>query len=142
VDVPKRWRGALAQVPLFSGLAPRHLRRIGDLTEEQRYMEGSRVVREGDVGDTFYVILEGQAKVVSGSGRVVNRLRPGDFFGEISLLDGGPRTASVVAETPLTMLALARKDLLRVVQQDPAVGVKLLAHTATLLRRLERGTSR
>jgi CRP-like cAMP-binding protein len=142
VNVAKRWQGALAQVPLFSGLAPRHLRRIGDLTEEQRYMEGARVVREGDVGDTFYVILEGQAKVVSGSGRVVNRLRPGDFFGEISLLDGGPRTASVVAETPLTMLALARKDLLRVVQQDPAVGVKLLAHTATLLRRLERGTSR
>jgi CRP-like cAMP-binding protein len=142
LNVAKRWQGALAQVPLFSGLAPRHLRRIGDLTEEQRYMEGSRVVREGDVGDTFYVILEGQAKVVSGSGRVVNRLRPGDFFGEISLLDGGPRTASVVAETPLTMLALARKDLLRVVQQDPAVGVKLLAHTATLLRRLERGTSR
>lgn len=138
----KRWRGALAQVPLFSGLAPRHLRRIGDLTEEQRYMEGARVVREGDVGDTFYVILEGQAKVVSGSGRVVNRLRPGDFFGEISLLDGGPRTASVVAETQLTMLALARKDFLRAVQQDPAVGVKLLAHTASLLRRMERGPGR
>jgi CRP-like cAMP-binding protein len=142
VDVRKRWQGALAQVPLFSGLAPRHLRRIGDLTEEQRYLEGSRVVREGDVGDTFYVILEGQAKVVSGSGRVVNRLRPGDFFGEISLLDGGPRTASVVAETELTMLALARKDFLRVVQQDPAVGVKLLAHTAGLLRRMERGPTR
>lgn len=105
-------------------------------------MEGARVVREGDVGDTFYVILEGQAKVVSGSGRVVNRLRPGDFFGEISLLDGGPRTASVVAETQLTMLALARKDFLRAVQQDPAVGVKLLAHTASLLRRMERGTAR
>jgi CRP-like cAMP-binding protein len=129
-------------VPLFSGLAPRYLRRIGDLTEEQRYMEGARVVREGDVGDTFYVILEGQAKVVSGSGRVVNRLRPGDFFGEISLLDGGPRTASVVAETELTMLALTRKDFLRVIQQDPAVGVKLLAHTAGLLRRMERGPTR
>jgi CRP-like cAMP-binding protein len=140
--VAKRWRGALAQVPLFSGLAPRYLRRIGDLTEEQRYMEGARVVREGDVGDTFYVILEGQAKVVSGSGRVVNRLRPGDFFGEISLLDGGPRTASVVAETELTMLALTRKDFLRVIQQDPAVGVKLLAHTAGLLRRMERGPTR
>jgi CRP-like cAMP-binding protein len=140
--VAKRWRGALAQVPLFSGLAPRYLRRIGDLTEEQRYMEGARVVREGDVGDTFYVILEGQAKVVSASGRVVNRLRPGDFFGEISLLDGGPRTASVVADTELTMLALARKDFLRVIRQDPAVGVKLLAHAAGLLRRMEHGPTR
>lgn len=105
-------------------------------------MEGARVVREGDVGDTFYVIHEGQAKVVNASGRVVNRLRPGDFFGEISLLDGGPRTASVVAETPLTMLALARKDFLRVIEQEPAVGVKLLAHAASLLRRMERSAAR
>jgi CRP-like cAMP-binding protein len=142
VDVPKRERDALAMVPLFSGLAPRYLRRLADLTEEQRYMEGARVVREGDVGDTFYVILEGQAKVVNASGRVVNRLRPGDFFGEISLFDGGPRTASVVADTPLTMLALTRKDFLRVIEQEPAVGVKLLAYAAGLLRRMERATAR
>jgi CRP-like cAMP-binding protein len=138
--VPKRERDALAQVPLFSGLAPRYLRRLADLTEEHRYMEGSRVVREGDIGDTFYVILEGEAKVTSKSGRVVNRLRPGDFFGEISLLDGGPRTASVVADTPLVMLALPRAAFLKLIQQDPEVGVKLLAYAATMLRRLERST--
>lgn len=132
----------MSQVPLFTGLAPRQLKRLGDLTEEQRYMEGARVVREGDLGDTFYVILEGQAKVIGPSGRVVNHLRPGDFFGEISLLDGGPRTASVVAETPLTMLTLSRKDFLRAIEQEPAVGVKLLAHTAGMLRRMERGTGR
>jgi CRP-like cAMP-binding protein len=140
--VPKRERDALAQVPLFSNLAPRYLRRLADLTEEQRFMEGSRIVREGDIGDTFYVILEGQANVVNASGRVVNRLRPGDFFGEISLLDGGPRTATVVADTPLTMLALPRKAFLHAIELEPAVGVKLLSYSASMLRRLERSTTR
>lgn len=139
--MPRRERDALARVPLFSGLAPRHLKRLADLIEEQRYMEGARVVREGDIGDTFYVILEGEAKVLSRSGRTVNRLRPGDFFGEISLLDGGPRTASVVADTPLTMLALSRKGFLRTIDQEPEVGVKLLNYAASMLRRLEHSTS-
>lgn len=137
----KQERDALARVPLFSGLAPRHLKKLADLTEEQQYMEGARVVREGDIGDTFYVIREGEAKVVSGAGRVVNRLRPGDFFGEISLLDGGPRTATVIADTPLRMLALPRKAFLQVLKQEPVVGVKLLGHTALMLRRLERSPS-
>jgi CRP-like cAMP-binding protein len=137
----KRARDSLAQVPLFAGLPPRHLKRVGDLTEEVRFMEGATIVRQGEVGDTFYVILEGEAKVAGPSGRVVNRLRPGEFFGEISLLDGGPRTASVIAETPLRMLALSRSSLLRLVQREPAVGVRLLAHVAMMLRRLERSAS-
>jgi CRP/FNR family cyclic AMP-dependent transcriptional regulator len=137
----KRARDSLAQVPLFAGLPPRHLKRVGDLTDEVRFMEGATVVRQGDAGDTFYVILEGEAKVAGPSGRVVNRLRPGEFFGEISLLDGGPRTASVVAETPLKMLSLSRSSLLRLVQREPAVGVRLLAHVARMLRRLERSAS-
>lgn len=139
--MPKRERDALAQVPLFSGLAPRHLKRLADLTEEQRYMEGARVVREGDAGDTFYVILEGEAKVTNRGGRLVNRLRPGDFFGEISLLDGGPRTANVVALTPLTMLALPRAAFLKMLGQEREIGVKLLGHAASMLRRLEHSTS-
>ena len=94
------------------------------------------------IGTEFYVILEGEAKVVGASGRVVNRLRPGEFFGEISLLDGGPRTATVVADTPLTMLALPRKAFLQTVEREPAVGVKLLGHAAALLRRMERSALR
>jgi CRP/FNR family cyclic AMP-dependent transcriptional regulator len=139
--VPRRARDALAQVPLFAGLPSRHLKRLGELTEEQKFMEGHSIVRQGDAGDTFYVILEGEAKVQASSGRVVNNLRPGDFFGEISLLDGGPRTATVVAETPLTMLALPRSAFLRVIKDEPAVGVGLLNHTASMLRRLERSAA-
>lgn len=128
-------------MPLFAGLPPKHLKRIADLTEEVRFMEGAAVVRHGDEGDAFYVILEGEAKVSAPSGRVVNRLRPGEFFGEISLLDGGPRTADVVAETPLTVLALSRASLLRLVEREPAVGIRLLGHAAAMLRRLERSTA-
>jgi len=139
--VSKRAREALAQVPLFAPLSPRHLKRIADVTEEHRYMEGAAVVREGDSGDTFYVILEGGAKVVSKAGRVLAQLVPGDFFGEISLLDGGPRTATVVATTPLVMLGLSRGAFQKLLSTEPAVAVKLLQHVAAMLRRLERPAS-
>ncbi|HEX5949950.1 MAG TPA: cyclic nucleotide-binding domain-containing protein [Actinomycetota bacterium] len=137
----KRAREALARVPLFANLSPRYLRRVADLCEEQRYMEGATIVRAGDIGDTFYTILEGQAKVVSPKGRVVNRVYPGDFFGEISLLDGGPRTASVVAETPMVMLGLSRRNFQSLLAAEPAVAVKLLQHSAGMLRRMAHPTN-
>jgi CRP-like cAMP-binding protein len=136
--VAKREQEALARVPLFSGLSSRHLRRLADSMQEVRYMEGASVVKEGDDGDSFFVILQGEAKVVGQGGTEVNRLRPGDFFGEISLLDGGARTATVVTETPMTMLELKRTEFLRMVEDEPDVAVKLLSHTASLLRRVER----
>ena len=137
----RRAREALARVPLFANLSPRYLRRVAELCEEQRYMDGATIVRADDIGDTFYTILEGQAKVVSPKGRVLNRLYPGDFFGEISLLDGGPRTASVVAETPMVMLALSRGDFQSLLAVEPAVAVKLLQHSAGMLRRVARPTT-
>jgi CRP/FNR family transcriptional regulator, cyclic AMP receptor protein len=128
----------LAQVPLFSHLSRRQLRRLADSTTEQRYMEGARIVREGEEGDSFFVIIEGQARVVNKSDETINELVPGDFFGEISLLDGGVRTASVVAETPLTVLVLKRNAFRKIVSEDSAVATKLLEYVAGLLRRLER----
>lgn len=116
----------------------RFLKRLGDKVDEQRFMEGATIVRQGEPGDTFYVIVEGEAKVKDPNGRTLSRLIPGDFFGEISLMDGGPRTATVVAETNLTALALSRKDFGALLQSEPKVTVGLLKHAATLLRRLER----
>jgi len=139
--VTKRAREALVRVPLFANLSPRYLRRLAELCEEQRYMDGATIVRVGDIGDTFYTILGGQAKVVSPKGRVLNRLFPGDFFGEISLLDGGPRTASVVAETPMVMLALSRNNFQSLLAAEPAVAVKLLQHSAGMLRRMAHPTT-
>ena len=137
----KREQEALARVPLFSHLSKRSLRRIADLTEEARFMESASIVKEGDLGDAFYAILEGQAKAVNRQGRTVNRLLPGDFFGEIALLDGGPRTATVVAEAPLVVLELRRKGFLRLLDDDPSIAAKLLEHAAAMLRRLERPLS-
>jgi CRP-like cAMP-binding protein len=134
----KREQEALARVPLFSGLSSRHLKRLADSMQEVRYMEGASVVKEGQEGDSFYVILQGEAKVVGPEGTAVNRLLPGDFFGEISLLDGGARTATVNTETPVTMLELKRTEFLRMVEDEPDVAVKLLSHTASLVRRAER----
>jgi CRP/FNR family transcriptional regulator, cyclic AMP receptor protein len=134
----KREQEALARVPLFSGLSSRHVKRLADAMQEVRYMAGASVVKEGQEGDSFYVILQGEAMVVGPDGTTVNRLQPGDFFGEISLLDGGARTATVTTETPMTMLELKRAEFLRMVEDEPDVAVKLLSHTASLLRRAER----
>ena len=128
----------LGQVPLFSHLSRRHLKRLADSAREERYMEGASIVREGDIGDSFFVIVEGQARVVDGDGNTVNHLVPGDFFGEISLLDGGERTATVVSETPMRMFVLTRATFKKVLTQDGTVAVKLLEYAAALLRRLER----
>lgn len=133
-----RARDALAQVPLFAGMPPRFLKRLADKMDEQRFMEGASVVRQGEPGDTFYVIVEGEAKVKDANDRTLSRLIPGDFFGEISLMDGGPRTATVVAETKLTTLALSRRDFGTLLRSEPHVTVGLLKHAAALLRRLER----
>ena len=133
-----RARDALAQVPLFAGMPPRFLKRLADKMDEQRFMEGATIVRQGEPGDTFYVLIEGEAKVKDANGRLLSRLIPGDFFGEISLMDGGPRTATVVAETNLTALALSRKDFSALLQSEPKVTVGLLKHASALLRRLER----
>lgn len=134
----KREQEALALVPLFSQLSPRHLKRLADSADEVRYMEGASVVKEGEEGDSFYAIIEGQAKVVNRGGKVVYRLLPGDSFGEISLLDGGARTATVVTETPMRMLELKRTAFRRALEAEPTVAVKLLRHAAGMLRRMER----
>ncbi len=128
----------LAQVPLFSHLSRRQLKRLADSTSEQRYMEDAAIVRAGEDGDSFYVIVEGQARVENAAGKMVNHLVPGDFFGEISLLDGGARTATVVSETPMRMLVLKRNTFRKVVTDDSTVATKLLEYAAALLRRLER----
>ena len=91
-----RARDVLAQVPLFAGVPPRFIKRLAGEMDEQRFMEGATIVRKGEPGETFYVLVEGEAKVTDENGKRLAQLIPGDFFGEISLMDGGPSTATVV----------------------------------------------
>jgi CRP/FNR family cyclic AMP-dependent transcriptional regulator len=135
--VAKRGAAVLERVPLFDGLTKRQLKHVQDLVEEVRYMEGASVVKEGAPGDSFFVIVEGQAKVQRGK-RTINRLVPGDFFGEISLLDQGPRTASVVSETPMMMLEVQRTPFQRMLERNPEVVLRMMSRLASRLRRIER----
>ena len=125
----------LAGVPLFAGLSRRHLRRLADLAEEVRFGAGRTIVQYGSPGNTFFVIVEGRVKVLAGySSRAFARLGPGDFFGELALLDGGPRTASVVAETPLVAIRIPRAGFRKMLKSEPDISLKLLEELSRRLR--------
>jgi Cyclic nucleotide-binding domain len=93
-----RRQEVLAQMPIFSDLPKKHLRQLARVSGVREYPEGTFIVRQGEHGSMFYAVLCGQARVVR-SRRIVAEVAPVGFFGEISLLDGGPRAASVVATT-------------------------------------------
>ena len=96
---------ALAGVPLFASFSKKHLQRLAADTDELTFAPGEAVVREGELGETLFVVLEGEAKVVRGK-RKVGTVLPGDFFGELAAIDAQPRSASVIAVTPLRVLQL------------------------------------
>ena len=131
---------ALSGVPLFSGFSKRHFKLLVESTDEVVFSSGETMVEEGLLGETLFVVLEGQAKVVRG-GRTVARIVPGDFFGELSALDGGPRSASVIAETPLVAVRLFRHALLDLVRAEPILSAHLLQGMARRIREIERPLS-
>jgi len=117
----------LTQVPLFAGLSRRHLRQVARLSEAASFRPGRMVAQFGSRGNAFYVIVEGTAKVTAGySSRTIAKLGPGDFFGELALLDGQPRSASVTAETHLTTIRIGRPEFRQLLKREPDVALKLL----------------
>lgn len=133
----KRGQAVLERVPLFEDLSKGQLRGVRDLAEEVRYMEGASIVREGEPGDSFYVIVEGQAKVQRGD-KTLATLVPGEFFGEISLLDGGERTATVVSETPMALLEIKQRPFMKMIGKQPDIALKMMQGLAARLREMER----
>jgi len=129
---------ALAAVPLFDGLSKRHLRRLAEDADVVAFGRGRAIVEEGQAGEAMFVVLGGSARVLRG-GRKVGALVPGDFFGELSALDGGPRTASVVTDTPTEVLRLFRHSLQRVLREEPALTMGLLVGLARRLRHVQPG---
>ena len=120
-------------VALFSGISPRQLNTIADMTTEIDVEPGRHIVRQGQVGTGFYLITSGKAKVVL-DGKTLARLGPGEFFGELSLLDQQPRMAHVIAEEPTTCLALASWDFTRLLEKTPKLTLSLLREVAKRLR--------
>lgn len=130
----------LALVPMFRGLSKRQLRHLAGMCEVGDYMAGHSIVRQGDRGDAFFVVLTGQAKITS-NGRFLARALAGDHFGEIAVLDGGERTATVSSETPMTLLILRRRDLLRALRDDPQLSMHMMAELAKMFRRVSKSNT-
>ena len=130
---------ALAGVPLFSGFGKRHLQRLAKDTDELLFDTGESVVSEGMPGEALFVVLAGHGKVVR-RGRRVGEVVPGDFFGELSAIDGGVRTATVVADTPIRVLRLFRRTLLALLADEPQLSLKLLDGMVRRVREVERRT--
>ena len=138
--VKRRSAVALGGVPLFDGVSKRHLRVLANETDEVSFRSGETIVREGDPGETLYVVLEGEGRVTRG-GRRVGRVQPGDFFGELSALDGGPRTATVTAATPVVAMRVFRRALMKLLQEDATFARTLLRGVARRMRDVERSLS-
>jgi CRP-like cAMP-binding protein len=124
---------ALASVPLFAHLTKRQLQNVLKHTSEYEFAEGDVIVKDGAPGHTLFVLIDGKAHVRRGS-RTVAWLAPGEFFGEIAVLDRRPRTASVVADSPVTCLVLHREDLRAVLAEEPEIAWSMLAQLASRLR--------
>lgn len=126
----------IADVGLFADLPRAQLRRLALMAKEVSHPAGKEVATEGRGGLAFHVILEGSASVSKG-GHELRTLRPGDYFGEISMIDDKPRSATVTALEPLKALAIPHRDFVRVVDEDPNVARYLLRTLCARLREAE-----
>jgi CRP-like cAMP-binding protein len=128
----------IGRVPLFSALEKRELERIADAFKERRYKAGDNVASEGQKGAGFFVIGEGTASVtVRGDPR--GTLGPGDYFGEIALIDAGERTASITADTDMVCYGMTFWEFRPVVESDGRIAWKLLQALAAKLRAAQEG---
>jgi CRP/FNR family transcriptional regulator, cyclic AMP receptor protein len=128
-----RFAAELGKVPMFAGCSQRELQIVARAVREVRHKAGTVIAREGEPGIGLFVIMKGSASVTIGGSRK-GTLSEGEFFGEIALLDGGPRTATVTAETDIELLGLTEWVFRGLVQQHPSIAVKTLQAMAARLR--------
>jgi CRP/FNR family transcriptional regulator, cyclic AMP receptor protein len=119
--------------PLFRGLDETGLAAVAAASIEVEFPAERVIARQGEIGTGFFVIAAGSVRVVRDA-TVIARLGPGEFFGELSVLDGGPRIAQVVADAPTRCLALASWDFERVLHDEPGVALSVLRVVAGRLR--------
>lgn len=118
---------------LFQGIDPAHLDRLADRAIEVEFPADRVIARQGEIGTGFFVIVNGRVRVVRDA-QTLARLGPGEFFGELSLLDRQPRVAQVVAEEPTTCLALPSWDFEQLLLEEPALTLSILRGIAGRLR--------
>jgi len=134
------WTDVLSDVPLFSGLSKRHLNKIAEVAGSRRFPRYTTIVRAGERGDKFFVILDGTVLVKPPGKRAV-RLTAGDSFGEMALLDDAPRSATVEAQDEVFVMLFGRSEFGKMLAREPKIAVALLRTLAQRLRAVESSPS-
>jgi CRP-like cAMP-binding protein len=126
----------LAEVPLFAGLDKKHLSQISSLATQIDVPAGKELTKEGQFGNEFIIVLEGEAEVRVGDELVATR-GPGDYFGEIALVANRPRTATVVATSPMKIEVIGRREFQTMMSDNPEIAHQLLTVVADRLSDLD-----
>ncbi len=129
-------------VSLFSGLSDDDLKEILELTTIKKYSKDNPIIfKEGDSGDSFYVITKGKVNVTrkneNGKVVVISIMGPGDFFGEMSLIDGLPRSANIISITDTEVLVMNREDFLNLVNRNSKISFNLTKNLCERIRKLD-----
>ncbi len=126
-------RAWLREVPLFRGCSSDVLDQLAETTAEFPFLDDELIVQRGQVGNGLYIIVDGGARIVTGQEELA-RLGPGEFFGELAVIDQQPRSASAFAIGQTTCLALASWDLVAVLEREPRLAMNLLTELSRRLR--------
>jgi CRP-like cAMP-binding protein len=130
----------LERVPLFAGVSAAGLEELGGIADEVDVRAGTVLTHEGYREGFFFVIVSGSVRIERG-GRTINTLGPGDFLGEIALLDGGPRTATATTETPSRLLSMTYQMFHELLDASPHIRAAILEAVGQRLRALEVGSA-
>ena len=122
----------IRKIPLFRHCTARELGEIAAIADELDLKEGTELTKEGKAGREFFAIVEGEADVLMG-GKWINSVRQGDFLGEIALITGRPRTATVKATSPVRVLVITARDFRRLLENSPEIQRKVLLSLAERL---------
>jgi CRP-like cAMP-binding protein len=127
----------LQRVHLFEACSSRQLRAIARIAEVQEVPAGEILARTGEPGDRFFVIVDGSARIEV-SAQKQSRIGPGGFFGEMSLLDGEPRSATVIADTAMRLLVIPRRDFVTLLREVPSLTQRMLITLCQRVRNAEK----
>ena len=127
----------LHAIPLFSSASQKELKQILEECRVRKVRDGERLTEEGLNGREFFVVLSGTARCEVAD-REIRTFGRGSFFGELSLLTGGPRSATIIAETPMEVLVLDRRDFTDMLRTSPGITIKVLKSVAERLQHADR----
>jgi CRP-like cAMP-binding protein len=122
----------ISKVPLFAGLSKKQLAQVASIADEVDLPKGRVLIREGDRGREFFVLVEGEVEVTM-KGKKVRTMRGGEFFGEVALISDVPRVATVTALTPLRVLVIRDREFEALVEDTPQIALKVLQAVAERL---------